>query len=65
MDREQLLTMDCNMLLSIVNMKLRNNYDSLKSFCDDFAVDEFLICERLKSIGYVYHKKINQFIRTE
>lgn len=62
MDKEQLINMDKYMLLSIVNMKLRNEFSSLEAFCDDINVEIDLIKKRLEEIGYKYDKKLNQFI---
>lgn len=48
-------------LLSIINMKLRDKYSSLEELSDDldFSIDE--INNKLNSIGYYYNKEINQF----
>lgn len=62
MDKEQLIKMDKYMLLSIVNMKLRNEFSSLEAFCDDINIDVELIVERLREIGYKYNKELNQFV---
>lgn len=62
MDREHILKMDSYMLLSIINMKLRDEFDSLYSLCDDYGVEEEEIKEKLKTIGYVYNVDNNQFI---
>ena len=49
------------MLLSIINLKLRDNYDSLESLCDDLdeSIDE--INDILTNAGYHYDEKLNQF----
>lgn len=56
-----LLNMDCNILLSIVNMKLRDNYGSLDILCDDMDVSKAMLEEKLNSIDYHYCSKSNQF----
>lgn len=52
---------DPNMLLSFMNMMLRDRYSSLEDFClaNDVDIDE--ITDKLKSIGYKYDDKLNQF----
>ncbi len=52
---------DPNMLLSYVNLKLRDFYSSLDSMCDDLCVDRKEIEEKLKGIGYVYNDAQNRF----
>lgn len=55
------LPKDPYMLLSVVNMKLRDNYSSLDALCDDMEADGGEIAETLKKIGYVYDSESNQF----
>lgn len=56
------LPRDPAMLLSFINMKLRNNYPSLAALCDDLDADEEEICNILASIGYAYSEEKNAFI---
>ncbi len=49
------------MLLSFVNMKLRDNYSSLEAMCDALDVSEEEIKNKLKEAGYTYNSSINQF----
>lgn len=56
-----MLPSDNFMLLSYINTKLRDEYASLKDFCEDLDVDEQEICARLNSIGYYYEKEANAF----
>ncbi len=65
MNREQLMAMDKNILLSLINMKLRDEFRSLEDLCKEYDIDEFDIENKLKSIGYKYNKNINQFISVE
>lgn len=53
---------DPAMLLSFVNLKLRDYYGSLGALCDDLDADEAEITERLASIGYHYDEEKNQFV---
>lgn len=50
------------MLLSFVNLKLRDFYGSLDAFCDDLDVDKGEIEKKLNSIDYHYDSVKNQFI---
>ena len=55
------LEMDPNLLLSLINTKLRNNYKSLKTLCEEEGLDEALLKEKLLSIDYEYNQNSNQF----
>lgn len=55
--------MDVHILISIVNMKLRNEFSTLSSLCVRFELDEQALIERLESAGYVYASEQNQFRR--
>ena len=57
-----MLPKDPAMLLSYVNMKLRNQYKSLRQFCEEEQVDVVDLCSRLDQIDYQYSEKQNQFI---
>ena len=61
MDREVLLKMDPNILVSMINMKLRDFYSDLDSYCNDIDISRELLEEKLKDAGYKYHSDINQF----
>lgn len=49
------------MLMSYINMQLRDNFDSLDALCEDFDVDKQEICEILGTIGFKYNEDTNQF----
>ncbi|NLL77579.1 MAG: DUF4250 domain-containing protein [Clostridiales bacterium] len=53
---------DPAMLLSYVNMKLRDFYDDLDKMCEDLDVSRKEIEESLKTIEYHYDKEKNQFV---
>lgn len=53
---------DPAMLLSFVNLKLRDYYGSLKALCEDLNVEEQEIVEKLDSINYRYDGERNQFV---
>ena len=52
---------DPAMLLSYINMKLRDQYSSLDELCDDLDISKQEIVEKLKSINYIYDNEKNQF----
>ncbi len=61
MTNETINSMDPNILLSIINMKLRDQYSSLNLLCDDLELSEKDITNKLESIGYNYNESENQF----
>ncbi len=56
-----MLPSDPEMLLSYINMKLRDSYDSLESLCDDLDADKDEIERILAGNGYHYKEENNQF----
>ncbi|MGL5151255.1 MAG: DUF4250 domain-containing protein [Clostridium sp.] len=52
---------DPNILLSMINMKLRDKYDSLEDLCYDLDISEIELKEKLKVIGYEYSMEENAF----
>lgn len=50
------------MLLSFVNLKLRDYYDSLEKLCEDLDIDQSELEDKLASIDYYYHKEQNKFV---
>jgi len=50
------------MLLSFVNMKLRDQYSNFSALCDDLDVDGQEIIQKLSQIGYRYDESNNQFV---
>lgn len=53
---------DPAMLLSFINLKLRDYYGSLDALCEDLNADRQEILERLASIDYHYDEGKNQFV---
>lgn len=49
------------MLLSFVNTKLRDQYASLDTLCDDLDAPRAALEARLGEIGYFYNAKENRF----
>lgn len=60
---ENIKGMDPFILLSIINMKLRDFYGSLDQLCEDLNIDENLLNDKLKSVGYGYNTENNQFTK--
>ncbi|ARD38792.1 DUF4250 domain-containing protein [Edwardsiella ictaluri] len=54
-------TMEPLMLLSIINMKLRDECDSLQALCARYAIPQPLLESRLGAAGFRYHRDSNQF----
>ncbi len=52
---------DPMMLLSFVNLKLRDYYGSLEALCEDLDLEQSEIVRKLETIGYRYDKERNQF----
>lgn len=56
-----MIPQDPAMLLSYINMKLRDQYHSLDDLCDDLDISKQEIVEKLKTINYIYDIEKNQF----
>lgn len=50
------------MLLSFLNLKLRDYYSSLDMLCEDLDVDKQEVVEKLGAMDYVYDPDRNQFV---
>lgn len=57
-----MLPKDPIMLLSAVNMKLRDSYASLDALCEDMDVSREELVRTLLDAGYAYDEQKNQFI---
>lgn len=55
------LPKDPMILLSVVNMKLRDYYSSLDELCEDMHVNKEEIIDRLKAVGFEYSPEHNRF----
>ncbi len=55
-----MLPKDPVMLVSFLNLKLRDNYDSLDALCDDMDVDKEEILASLKKADFKYDASTNQ-----
>ncbi len=56
-----MLPKEPGMLLSMINMKLRDRYPSFKELCDDLDESESEISDILDKAGYRYDEATNQF----
>ncbi|MBD5236188.1 MAG: DUF4250 domain-containing protein [Bacteroidales bacterium] len=55
------LPQDPFMLLSMINMKLRDEYSSLEDLCKSEDIDINILSDKLKNAGFDYMPEINQF----
>lgn len=55
------LPQDPYILLSYINTKLRDDYDSLDRLCDDLDVDRASLEDKLRQAGFEYSEKNNKF----
>ena len=49
------------MLMSVINMKLRDNYASLDALCDDLNLNKSELLSKLSGAGFDYLPEANQF----
>ncbi len=49
-------------LLSFVNLKLRDYYENLDVLCEELDVSKEELIEKLKVIHYEYNEKENRFV---
>lgn len=50
------------MLLSFVNLKLRDYYEDLDVLCEELEIDRAELEQKLSVIDYHYDKEQNQFV---
>ena len=60
-----MLPEDPMILLSFLNMKLRDGYASLDALCDDLEESRAEIERRLAAAGYAYDAARNAFVARE
>ena len=56
------LPKDPVILLSFTNTQLRDTFESLNAFCNNFQISEEEICQKLAGLNYEYNGETNQFI---
>lgn len=52
---------DPMMLLSWINLKLRDFYPSLDALCEDLELEKTAILDKLSAIGFEYNEEQNRF----
>ena len=52
---------DPMMLMSWVNMKLRDFYPSLEALCEELEIDQKELVETLGKAGFEYNSELNKF----
>lgn len=57
----QLIPSDPIILLSFINTRLRDQYNSLDDLCDDLNIDRTEIEDKLRLAGFEYNPDQNQF----
>lgn len=65
MTQQQFEQMDPYIALSLVNMKLRDVYHNIERLVDDWGIDEDVIHDKFKQIGYIYHHEHHQFVSVD
>ena len=55
------LPKDPMMLLSYINLKLRDYYHTLDALCDDLDVDKDKLVKTLREAGFEYSEEQNRF----
>lgn len=55
------LPADPTMLMSLINMKLRDNYSSLDELCDDMDISRDELMKRLGEAGFEYSEENRRF----
>ena len=56
------LPTDPIMLLSVVNLKLRDYFKNLDALCEDLDADKTDLSAKLRAVGYEYDAQRNQFV---
>ncbi len=49
------------MLLSVINLKLRDFYSSLDALCEDMDINKDELCKKLEAAGFSYDENNNKF----
>lgn len=62
-ERNQLkIPTDPMILLSFINMKLRDYYDNFEELCSDLDILPDQIKDKLALFGYEYNEELNKFV---
>lgn len=60
-DNKKIMEMDPFMLVSTLNTKLRNDFESLIALCDRYDLNQSDLIRRLAYFNFEYIGEINQF----
>lgn len=52
---------DPMMLMSFLNLKLRDFYPSLDALCEDLQLDKDKLLQKLQAVGFEYNAEQNKF----
>lgn len=52
---------DPMMLLSVINMKLRDEYPTIDALCEDLDIDKARLLNKLAQAGFEYNPETNKF----
>ncbi|RRD39132.1 DUF4250 domain-containing protein [Leptotrichia sp. OH3620_COT-345] len=52
---------DINMMLSLLNMKLRDEFSDLDKLIGYYSLNKEIILKRMEKEGYFYNEEVNQF----
>ena len=52
---------DPMMLMSYINLKLRDHYESLEALCDDLHIDQDWLVKKLAEAGFEYSAENKRF----
>lgn len=52
---------DPAILMSFLNMKLRDNYKSLDDLCEDLNIDKRELLRKMSELGFEYSEENNKF----
>lgn len=55
------LPKDPVMLMSVINMKLRDSYKNLDTLCEEENIDKENLCSELAKAGFEYSEELNKF----
>lgn len=56
-----MIPQDATILLSFINLKLRDFYGTLEILCEELEINQVDLVDKLASIDYHYNKENNQF----
>lgn len=49
------------MLMSVINMKLRDCYESLDALCEDMSINKQELVKTLEAAGFEYNEQAKKF----